>query len=530
MAQSRPLSLVLAAVHIEAGAEAVPLGAASVASAIKSVFPAISLSFVETFLEDGAALTAEKIKTSLAAAGGTCAAGFSLYCWNRFLVLDAARAVRSALPDVFLFCGGPEATALPEGLGIETGGPFDAVVRGEGEKAAVRLIGERFFGWAAGAPGTVFEDLASLPSPWLDRTLKVRGAVLWELSRGCPYHCFYCYESKGEEKPRYFPESRLREECRLFVREGASYVFVLDPTFNSNAHRALRLLDMIEEESRAGPVHWHFEVRGELITRSQARRFARIGASLQIGLQTADLKVSALIGRVLDLKRFSSRIAILNEENVVFGLDLIYGLPGDTLDGFKKSLDFALSLYPNTIDLFRLSALPGTVLAEKAAEYGIEAEGRAPYLVHAVPGFSPAELDEAERLSKGADFFYNTGRAVGWFNQVLLPLRMKPSAFLAAFTEFAGAAGFSAAGDSPAAEKAQLAFLETIYLKKNKAKIIPAVRDIVRYHGAWGRSLVDGIKTEINFTYDPDLLLSEAALDLDRFTAAFKPCSRKLTI
>jgi radical SAM superfamily enzyme YgiQ (UPF0313 family) len=118
---------------------------------------------------------------------------------------------------------------------------------------------------------------------------------------------------------------------------------------------------------------------------------------------------------------------------VSFGLDLIYGLPGDTLAGYRKSLDFALSLYPNNLDLFRLSVLPGTILFEKAAEYGLKTNGKAPYMMISTPDFSAADLAKAEKLSRGTEIFYNQGRAVAWFNQVLYPLKMRPSIFLDEF-------------------------------------------------------------------------------------------------
>jgi hypothetical protein len=295
-------------------------------------------------------------------------------------------------------------------------------------------------------------------------------------------------------------------------------VFVLDPTFNSDNSRALRILDMIARESAANgaaDTHWHFEVRGELLNREQARRFARIGASLQIGLQTVNPKAAALIGREINRGQFASRIQFLNEEGVVFGLDLIYGLPGDTLAEYRKSLDFSLSLYPNNLDMFRLSVLPGTLLWDRAKELGLHANGDAPYDVISTPEFSEADLKAAERLSNAADRFYNQGRAVAWFNQVLYPLKMKPSVFLEGFM-------LQSDNDSGAIEKAQLAYIDTLYTRAKKQRLLPAGQDIVRFNGAWGRALAEGISTDINFHYDPDELLGEAGLDIESFAASFK--------
>ncbi|GMO67878.1 MAG: hypothetical protein Ta2A_15860 [Treponemataceae bacterium] len=393
-------SIILVSAHIEDCPEAVPLGAASVAAALRQAFPHISIQLLETFTSiesaasENAASFVKKIQKTLTA--GTIAIGFSVYSWNRALMLHAARILRAAHPQLFFFCGGPEVTALPEGLIAAEGGAFDAVIRGDGEIEAVRVLGEvlctprsgarqpKSAGGAVSVQPCRIDSLESLPSPWLDGTLDIgEHAVLWELSRGCPYACAYCYESKGAQggkRVRYMSDERIRAELALFLQKKAPYVFVLDPTFNSDNERALNILDLIYSQTAASGAgtHWHFEVRSELLNRRQAHGFAKIGASVQIGLQTANPKAAALIGRGgfdsgFDAAKFRAKINLLNDAGVTFGLDLIYGLPGDTLDDYKKSVDYALSLYPNNLDMFRLSVLPGTALWDNAAELGLNA-------------------------------------------------------------------------------------------------------------------------------------------------------------
>ncbi|MDR1902668.1 MAG: DUF4080 domain-containing protein [Treponema sp.] len=547
--------VVLAAAHFLPGPDAVPLGAASVASALKAAFrrrnrgPAIRVSLAECVVSEGAPVLVERIlhdKPDFA--------GFSLYVWNRDLMVKAARILRSSLPGIFLFCGGPEAGALPAGLSLNQGGPFDAVLPGEGEDAAVRLFrkllennGKALLSLSPIEGGILQShppQLASLPSPWLDGTLKPRGreGVLWELGRGCPFGCIYCAESKGAGKEtagtkqvRYFSDDRIQQELRLFIREKIPYVFVLDPTFNLDAKRAKAVLDTIIREvetsgSRASNTRWHFEVRAELIDRGQAARFARLGASLQIGLQTADPRIAALIGRGFNRKRFEAGIGLVNEAGISFGLDLIYGLPGDSLDGYRKSLDYTLSLYPDNLDLFRLAVLPGTVLAERAGRWGLRRQDKAPYEVIETPDFSASDIEQAERISAALELFYNRGRAVAWFNQILRPLRLKPSAFLEKFARFLRrrspgpqTEAYTTSLDTAPVIKLQLEFLEYCYVRARKERLIKAVRDIVSFHGAWGRALAEGLETETAFTYKPELVCGREGMDIERFEQAYKP-------
>lgn len=518
----------LVTIHVGRGSQAIPLGAACVAAALKAdavLGPAVSIELVEAFPDESPSELAGRI-----AARRPDAVGFSLYVWNRAAALDCAARVRVALKDAVFFVGGPEAGANPAGLL----GPFDFLIAGEGESAsvaAVRALVEGrapagILGLAAAADseqsgGPVafapLEDASSLPSPWLSGVLsaKDRSGILWELARGCPYACTYCYESKGERKLRRIGEDRIKAELSLFSKEQVRSAFVLDPTFNADKERARRLLDLIDAEGK--DIHFHFEVRAESLDRGLAKRFAKIGASLQIGLQTARPEISEKIGRKLDRGLFASKISLLNEEGAVFGLDLIYGLPGDDLAGFRGSLDFALSLYPNNLDVFRLSLLPGTVLSDEAASLGMAHDDAAPYLVRSTKTFPSSDLDKAERLAFAVDLFYNRGRAVPWFNQTLHPLSEKASFFLEGFSAFMKNRPQPDPTDPVGIERLQLEYLDTRYESAGLEYLLPAVWDIVRFNGAYARALAEGIATTIDFNYDPNEVLSEDAADIESF-------------
>jgi hypothetical protein len=107
---------------------------------------------------------------------------------------------------------------------------------------------------------------------------------------------------------------------------------------------------------------------------------------------------------------------------------------------------------------------------------------------------------------------------------------MRPSIFLDEFAAWLREKGIfiddavndSVIGNSVEIEKLQLAFLEKLYNRTKKEKLIPLVRDIVRYHGAWGRALAEGLSTDIHFNYEPEAVLSEDAMDIESFAALVK--------
>ncbi|MHB9151718.1 MAG: B12-binding domain-containing radical SAM protein [Spirochaetales bacterium] len=516
--------LVLVSLQSPEDSEVLPLGAACAAA---SLVKAGLIEKKHVFLLSASIAYEPKLLLRRIAEKSPRVVGFSLYCWNSKVSIDLAARLRADFPDLLIIAGGPDAEWLALGGGQAK--PFDAVFLGEAEVGLPAWFAEtaaRVF--ASGPrPRTAFirarpAEAAALPSPWLEDILvPKRGAsVAWELTRGCPFRCAYCYEGRGFSGLRHFERERLAAELELFTRSGVGKVFVLDPTFNVQRKRALSLLDLFME--KGGGILWNFEIRAELLDRAQAEAFAKIPCSLQIGLQSASPEVLEKIGRDLNRKNFASKTRLLNDTGAVFGLDLIYGLPGDSLSGFRRSLDFALSLMPNHLDIFPLAILPGTRLYEQREEFGFDCDSEPPYLLRSHPTFSVQDMGEAERLARACKVFYSDGRAVPWFLALLKAIRLAPSSFLGGFEASREGIGKG----HHAIEALQLAYIARIYGEKNRLDLLPAAFDLIRYHGAWSRAFAEGAASTLRLSYSLQSLESPESLDLEYFCAhnEKRPC------
>ncbi|MDR3670902.1 MAG: B12-binding domain-containing radical SAM protein [Holophaga sp.] len=429
------MHLVLVAIHIEASPRAVPLGPAQLAAALKRAYPAgLDTRILDLYLGQSAEACADRIL-----AGEPQAVGFSMYVWNRGLAMETARILKRRRPGIIVFAGGSEATA--DRAGVEGDPAVDFVLPGEAEELIVTAMGALLRGAGleelrAGIRPAPIADLGGLASPFLDGILDPRDypGQLWELSRGCPFSCDFCFESRGGSGTRRVPMARVEAELRLFEQCMVSQVLVLDPTFNYHKAQAKEVLRLIR---RTAPgIHFFFELRAEFLDRELAQLFAAVKCTLQIGLQSAHGPVLKNIGRSFDRNDFEAKILLLHQAGASYGFDLIYGLPGDTLQGFRASLDFALGLMPNHVDIFRLSVLPGTRLRETAPGLGLAFQPGNPYQVLSAPGFDGADLDRAERLARACDLFYNQGRAVPWFAILLAALDIGPSECFARFQDY----------------------------------------------------------------------------------------------
>jgi radical SAM superfamily enzyme YgiQ (UPF0313 family) len=502
----------LVSIHPYPSPQSVPLANAFLkAYALKSP---VSIELVDFFLGQDAATCAAKLVEHL-----PVAIGFSMYLWNRDLSCEIAAELRRSHPDVKLFCGGPEVTADPESL-MQLG-IFDFAIIGEGEIPFLSLCQTLVTGGDyAGIPGIILPgsaplplpppvaDLDSIPSPYLTGMLDTHTipGTLWQLSRGCSFTCDFCFDSRGIHGVRHFSLERLKSELLHFAASGVRQIFVLDSTFNLNQERAKKILRMIKK--CAPDIHFHFEVRNEFIDREMAKLFAHIACSLQIGLQSADRYILRQVGRSFDKADFSAKVGLLNESGAVFGFDLIYGLPGDTLNGFRGTLDYALSLYPNHLDIFPLAVLPGTRLASRGMSLHMRWDSRPPYLVEETGSFSAADMATAARLAAACDIFYTRGKAVAWFNAVVAVLGLKPSDFLQKFflwlVESRGSGAKESDFNDDDIGEMQQQFLKHLFNTNKVRKFLPLLLDLVTYHHQYAAVLLASQPEADIDTQNPD--------------------------
>ncbi len=521
---------------IEKSPQALPLGAACIATAIKhdsELKDLCEVSLKAFCLEDkdfpkDKIIAADYIAEKLIEKAGNCKGAifcFSCFVWNVEILETAAKPLREK--GFVCIAGGPEITAHPS---FYKG--FDYTVSGEGE-ISVPLLIKKIIQLQKSDNIIISKspELECLTSPYLDGMIDPSeyGGALWELARGCPFKCAYCYESKGEKTVRLFPMEKIKAELDLFAKKKVPQVFVLDPTYNVNKKRAIELLRLIA--SKTPDTFYYFEARAEFIDRELAREFTRIPCALQIGLQSANEETLKLVNRPFDKKKFIRGLTVLNEEGVTFGLDLIYGLPGESFGSFREGIDFAVSMLPNNLEIFCLSVLPGTDLFERADGLGLEYEKEPPYHVIKTNLFSMDDMERARRLAGSCSYFYNAGRAVSWFNAVCRVLKMKASKIFEIFYQKNTMLCENVCNcecNHADIEKVQLHFLKEIFNERGMMKYIHVVEDIVKFYGAISRTTDTGKGEVVVLNYNAEYVASEYASDIRWFYENIKPQKCKI--
>lgn len=437
------MKILIATLHVRPSAQAVPLAA----GCLKACLPAElqqQTQLIDLFPDSTTANLCSQLMVHT-----PDIIAFPLYVWNNQQNVALAQQLRQQKPDVILLAGGPEASA--DSLNVLGEGSFDGIIRGEGEVSFAQLIAHfSSHHDISTIPGfipankildrlpaaAVCSNLDALPSPWLTGTIELKKdcGVLWEVARGCQFNCAFCYDAKGHHGVRPLPIERLRDELKLFVERQVAQIWILDSTFNAPPKRGKQLLRMILE--LAPQIHYHIEAKADFLDSETIELLAQLSCSVQIGLQSATAQVLKPLHRNLKPQQMEEQLREMSQAGITFGLDLIYGLPGDNHAGFQKSLDFTLRQQPNQLDIFPLSVLPGTELFDHQDEFGIVGESHPPYRLLENKSYSPKDLQKSQFLAAATDIFYNRGRAVGFFMAVCNTLRQNPSVFLQQFGDW----------------------------------------------------------------------------------------------
>lgn len=407
----------------------------------------------------------------------------TLYLFNRRLVLDAVARVKALLPACVAVVGGPE--CLGENVTLLQRQPWvDVAVRGEGEAALPELL--RRLAQAAplsGIPGVCWRDAAGVHddgsravcadwsttpppcgSPFFASD---RPFVQVETSRGCRGHCTYC-TSCGASPVRRRSLAAVRAELTELRQRGVREVRLLDRTFNDPPDRAAELLALFRGEF--AEMRFHLEIDPAALPETLRGGFRAAPAGtlhVEAGVQTTAPRALAASGRAsapqaaLDGLRF-----LVGETAVPTHVDLLAGLPGQTLADVEHDVEALLAIGPDEIQLEILKVLPGTPLQAQAAALGVRYAPVPPYEVLETPDCGAEALRLLAGWSRVLDGFYNAP-----------PLRPACRARLREHGDFARFAdGCAAAGltTAPASLERRFRHLARLCLE------VPAAQDLVR--------------------------------------------------
>ncbi|MBE0514943.1 B12-binding domain-containing radical SAM protein [Sulfurimonas sp.] len=338
--------------------------------------------------------------------------GIGVYIWNVSYVSELIHIIKKVSPGTTIILGGPEVSHEPFRVNLDLA---DFIVQGEGDIAFYELCVKIFNNSANERVIKMsMPSLKNIALPYrfyTDDDIKNR-YIYVEASRGCPFECEFCLSSM-DEKVRAFDLDTLLEEFELLWQRGARAFKFIDRTFNLNIKTANRLLDFFLAKEEKPPYFAHFEVVPDHFPDSLKAKIALFpeGAlQLEIGIQTLNPEIAANISRPLKLDKIKENIRFLQERTYAhMHLDLIVGLPGETIESFGANLDELVRLSHSEIQIGILKKLSGTYINRHDIECGMLYSDIPPYDVLQTSTLSFEDIQIMKRFSRFWDLTYNSG-------------------------------------------------------------------------------------------------------------------------
>jgi radical SAM superfamily enzyme YgiQ (UPF0313 family) len=389
--------------------------------------------------------------------------GFGVYIWNVVQTCALVKLLKTQHPDIKIVLGGPEVSH--ETLEQEIVHLSDHVITGWGDVSFPKLCQALIHG-----PKPLMKVIAGEQPPLSDIVLPydlytdddlAHRLLYVEASRGCPFKCEFCLSSLDKTAWAFDLELFLGELETLYTRGARNFKFV-DRTFNLKIDASVRILQFFLDKLRdrkfpAGPPQGELAPSGG----SAAHAVANVGANLfvhfevipdhlpdklkdmiaqfppgvlqfEVGIQSFNVEVQQRISRRQDNDKTVANLGwLVNASNAHLHTDLIFGLPGESLQSFGEGFDRLFAIKPHEIQLGILKRLRGTPIARHTVEHGMVYDALPPYQIQQTHAVSALDMQRFARLARYWDLIANSGR----FGQAMALLLHTELPFLA-FLDF----------------------------------------------------------------------------------------------
>ena len=339
-------------------------------------------------------------------------------------LLHILSRVKALLPQTTVILGGPE--FLDDNAEYLRRHPeVDCVLRGEGEESFAHWLEvwdnpERWThitglcylhegAYHDGGHARVM-DFASLHVPE-ESPLFTWGKpfVQVETTRGCFNSCTFCVSGLGDPI-RLLPLDAVRHRLDHIRERGIRDVRILDRTFNYHPRHAIDLLRLFAE------YHPHLSLHLEIHPALLPQSVREVLTEMPHGLLHLEAGIQSLRQEVLDASHRKGSLEqaldglrfLCSLPGLVTHADLIAGLPLYTLEQIYEDIHTLAQYRAGEIQLESLKLLPGTLMRRDAARLGLRYSPMPPYEVLATDAITSGELQEARRLSRLLDAYYNT--------------------------------------------------------------------------------------------------------------------------
>lgn len=298
--------------------------------------------------------------------------GISFMTMYALRAYDLARSIKEKR-GLTVVLGGAHPTAMPD----EAIQHADCVIRGEAEWAFPKLITSGRIEGIVDAPSP--EDLEELPLPNRSQLdLDIYASAGEELaglsyrtlgiisSRGCPFKCTFCINSKRESPLRFHSPERVVEEIKYLVdRHDIQSIAFYDELMATDAKRFREICEAMIDNG-LDHLRWECQIHAKTARPDILKLMKRAGCvQVAMGFESGSQRVLDTInkGSSVEINMQAARLA--SEAGLRVRGCFIIGTPGETREDVALTEKFIRSAKVDFASLHYLTPLPGTALYDQ---------------------------------------------------------------------------------------------------------------------------------------------------------------------
>lgn len=182
-------------------------------------------------------------------------------------------------------------------------------------------------------------------------------------SIGCPFNCSFCAVSAlfGSRKVRFWTiDSVIDEIERLVTNFNVKYIKILDECFVLKKDFVSELCDKLAE--RKFDINMWAYARVDTVDQEILQKLRKAGIRwLAYGIESTDADVLSEVSKAqYDLNRIKTVMQWTKEADINIIANFMYGLPNDTKETMKKTLDMCKEICPEWINFYVTMPYPGS--------------------------------------------------------------------------------------------------------------------------------------------------------------------------
>ena len=307
--------------------------------------------------------------------------------------IKVIKDVKRIDPPILTVMGGPHVTFCAQDT-LKGYPELDIIVLGEGEKTVVELAQatDHKHRWndvngiafrqgseiCNTATRELIQDLDSLPTPArhllaLGRYRALGMPISMTTSRGCPFKCIFCVGRKMVgTKVRYRNPVNVVDELECLNAFNFNQINIADDLFTANKKHCLSVCDEIIK--RGLQIKWTSFARVDTVSEELLIQMKAAGCTaVSFGIESANPEILKTIKKGITLQQVEKAVEACKRAGVIPHASFILGLPGETPQTIKETMDFGEHLKKSGLSygFHLLAPFPGTEVREQSRAYGI---------------------------------------------------------------------------------------------------------------------------------------------------------------